>query len=492
MLSFLFFIFIQKCKPMRQKLQSFQEFTQSLYPHEIDYLIHFQNFNKEINEKILRQIHYNLTSGRPPKEFDQNIHKRTYSYLKNWIQTTLSKIDIDEHLSWLMETELKVITDKITPEDEAELVANMKTIRPAHYNFIRFYNAIQYYWEYLMVRGQTNNLNIVANFLNENAETYKRLKELNLELNNITDKLVKNEDLKQEEQQEIENFLSETYWNEENDGYTRYRAVVRLTIYFYNRRQFQKLVSIYENLDQVLKTPIFYCKRVLANYYANRAMMHSKLNELEQARKYGYLSIRNKNSDYLFYMVNLCNVLIKQKKKEEAYKMMQSALSTLKQTGNYYYKIGFVSFYIRTLLEINKVNQAIEYASGFFDAFKNEIFEHRWHLFISNYLKALIHGKKYAKALSICRRYKLVTKEKQRMHRADYLPVIQYYSLVLEYQENQISKDKFLAALMKSSQEMMNNAYQTQRINDLLDEIHDYLPEEISELKRKIAVLRKK
>ena len=198
------------------------------------------------------------------------------------------------------------------------------------------------------------------------------------------------------------------------------------------------------------------------------------------------------SSDYLFYMVNLCNVLIKQKKKEEAYKLMQSALSTLKQTGNYYYKIGFVSFYVRTLLEINKVNQAIEYASGFFDAFKNEIFEHRWHLFISNYLKALIHGKKYAKALSICRRYKLVTKEKQRMHRADYLPVIQYYSMVLEYQENQISKDKFLAALMKSSQEMMNNAYQTQRINDLLDEMHEYLPEEISELKRKIAVLRKK
>lgn len=49
---------------------------------------------------------------------------------------------------------------------------------------------------------------------------------------------------------------------------------------------------------------------------------------------------------------------------------MQSALGTLKQTGNYYYKIGFVSFYIRTLLENNKVLQAIEYASGFFEAYK--------------------------------------------------------------------------------------------------------------------------
>ncbi|MBK6979977.1 MAG: hypothetical protein IPH28_25145 [Cytophagaceae bacterium] len=138
-------------------------------------------------------------------------------------------------------------------------------------------------------------------------KTYKRLKELNLELNFITDKLVKNDDLSEIEQSEIEKFLSETYWNEENDGYTRYRAVVRLTIHFYNTRRFEKLVSVYENLDQVLKTPTFYCKRVLANYYANRAMMHSKLNQLEQARKYGYLSVKVKTvTTFLFGQLMQC------------------------------------------------------------------------------------------------------------------------------------------------------------------------------------------
>ena len=109
-------------------------------------------------------------------------------------------------------------------------------------------------------------------------------------------------------------------------------------------------------------------------------------------------------------------------------------------------------------------------------------------MFISNYLKALIHGKKYAKALSICRRYKLVAKEKQRIHRADYLPVIQFYTLLLEYQENQIGKEKFLSILIKSIQEMMDNNYRTQRINDLLEEMYGYLPEEIGELKRKISL----
>jgi len=72
---------------------------------------------------------------------------------------------------------------------------------------------------------------------------------------------------------------------------------------------------VYQQLDNLFKTPLFYSKRLLANYYANRAMMHSKLNELTQAEKYGYLSIRNKNSDYLFYLINLCGVLLKQGKK---------------------------------------------------------------------------------------------------------------------------------------------------------------------------------
>ncbi|MBK6979975.1 MAG: hypothetical protein IPH28_25135 [Cytophagaceae bacterium] len=35
---------------------------------------------------------------------------------------------------------------------------------------------------------------------------------------------------------------------------------------------------------------------------------------------------------------------------------------------------------------------------------------------------------------------------------------------------------------------MMDNNYRTQRINDLLEEMYGYLPEEIGELKRKISL----
>jgi len=125
---------------MRAKLNTFQEFTQSLYPHEVDYLLSVQNFSKESNLLILHQIHANSNSQQAPKAFDTNVDKRTYSYIKTWIQDTLSKIDVDVFFEWLIMVEKKVLTDVISPLDETEILANIKLIKPTHYHFIRFLN----------------------------------------------------------------------------------------------------------------------------------------------------------------------------------------------------------------------------------------------------------------------------------------------------------------------------------------------------------------
>jgi integrase len=92
-------------------------------------------------------------------------------------------------------------------------------------------------------------------------------------------------------------------------------------------------------------------------------------------------------------------------KKDEAFKLMRDSIPELKNTNNNYYKIGFVSFYIKTLIVNQKSEKAVEYASGYFDAYKKEIFEHRWHLFFCAYLQALIQVEKYSKVLSLTRRY---------------------------------------------------------------------------------------
>jgi hypothetical protein len=186
----------------------------------------------------------------------------------------------------------------------------------------------------------------------------------------------------------------------------------------------------------------------------------------------------------------LCAVLLKQDKKVEVYKLMQSSIPELKNTNNKYYKIGFVSFYIKTLIINQKSDKAVKYAAGYFEAYKKDIFEHRWHLFFCAYLQALIKTEKYAKVLSYCRRYKLVMKEKQRIDRADYLPIIQLYSFFSEYLENVISKDKLITSITKSIQDLMGDKYRSRKIIELLDELSISLPDEIKIVKKELGLIK--
>lgn len=89
-----------------------------------------------------------------PRAFD-TVDKRTYSYVKTWIQDALAKIDVDVFFEWLIVVEKKILTDVISPVDEAQILVNIKNIKPTHYYFIRFYELLQYYRDYLLVRSRT-------------------------------------------------------------------------------------------------------------------------------------------------------------------------------------------------------------------------------------------------------------------------------------------------------------------------------------------------
>ncbi|HHT22939.1 MAG TPA: hypothetical protein GXZ87_06455 [Bacteroidales bacterium] len=473
---------------MRPKLSIFTDFANTLFPHELEYLMAVQNFSKPLNLKILKQIYSNNTSsGKQRKPFDESIDKRTYSYLKNWITETLLKIDVDYFFDWLIETEKKILTDVIVPSDEAVILSNMSKMHPTNYNYIRFYELLQYYRDYLMVWSRTKYNKVVTGFLEVHHEQYYKLKNLNIKLDNVTARIVKKIEFQPEEKENIENFLWEIFFDETLDGYTRYRAVVRLTIHYYNNRDFDKQAVVYKHLDDFLKTPLFYSKRILSNYYANRTMMHSKLNELEEAEKYGYLSIQNKNSDYLFYLINLCGVLLKQEKNSEALKLMRKSIPELKNTNNNYYKIGFASFYIRTYIANKQIDKAVQYASQYFATYRKEIFEHRWHLYCTTYLFALINAEKYDKVVSICKRYNLLLKEKQRIDLPDYLPIIENYYYLSEYMEGKIDQDKLISSIVKSVKPLMKNSYRSRRMLDMIDdELGEFLYDEMRKVKTKL------
>ncbi|RLD55139.1 MAG: hypothetical protein DRJ01_17080 [Bacteroidetes bacterium] len=471
---------------MKQKLKKFSEFANSLYPHEIIFLLSIQHFNTDENLKIINLINYNSKNPLNTIPYDNSLDKRKYSYIKKWIIKSLNTIDVDFYYDWLIRIEKQVMKDSIMPDEEKDLLEKTKIISNNHYYFIRFYELLQYYRDYLLIRVRSQYYKPVSEYLERYEKNYHLSTELNKKLNNATIDIIKQHSTNNIESKQWEEFLRETFFNNNLDGYTRYRAVVRLTFLYYNYREFEKLKFIYDTLDKMFRTDVFYSKRILANYYSNRAMMHSKLNELDQAEKYGYLSIRQRNSDYLFYLVNLCGVLLKRGKNKQAYKLMSESIPELKKTNSFYYKIGFSAFYIKTLLANNCIDKAVNYAEIFFDGYKKEILKYRWHLFFCSYIRALFQAEKFAKILSITKRYNLVNKEKQFIGRARYLPIIFWYSTVANYIDGGISEKKLEEIIIKSGKALVKNKYKSIKISELLDELSEAIPKILKKIRTEI------
>ncbi len=76
---------------MREKLVTFSEFAMALYPHEVEYLLSVQQLEKPENIKILNLVNYNSKNPLNRLPYDTSIDKRTYSYIKKWIEETLER-----------------------------------------------------------------------------------------------------------------------------------------------------------------------------------------------------------------------------------------------------------------------------------------------------------------------------------------------------------------------------------------------------------------
>ena len=473
---------------MRNKLETFTDFANSLYPHEADFLIARQQFLKTENLKILNQVHYNSNNPLNLIPYNTSVNKRTYSYLKSWMNDLLQKSDVDLFYDWMIKIERAVMNDSIAHSDEEDLLQMLSAISSTHYYFIRFYQVLEHYHDYLMVRNRVRSYTRISDYLIEYKDSYIRSIELNKDLKSAAELVVSRRADSETEFERLESLFHKIYYDDTLDGYSRYRAVVRLTLLYYSNREFDKLRMVYDDLDGAFKGDLFYSKRILSNYYANRAMMHSKLNELELAEKYGYLSIRQKNSDYLFYLVNLCAILLKRSKEKDALTLMNQAIPELKKTSSFYNKIGFVAFYVKTLLSNNQVEKAVSYATTYFDAYKKEIFEHRWHLFLSSYIQALLRLEKYSKINNLSRRYKLVAKEKEYMGKAVYLPVILWYSAVSEYIEGEISLAKLKDIILSSARSLLDSKYKKGKIKELLNDLGYNIPVVIKEIREELSL----
>ncbi len=458
------------------KLSKFSNFVNLLYPHELKYLISVERFeNKDINQ-ILDRIVFNVDNPDKTKEFFSKIDKRKYSYLMKWIKQKLELADVDVFFDWVIKMEKEINMDNVLPEDEKKLLKYTNSILPSSYFFMRFYEMLNAYRDFLLIRTRILHYKSVQLYLQKYEAAYIRVVELNKEMNKSAVDIISHHISSHGDSIQWEIFLLNTFGDKTIDGFTRYKAFIRITYIYYNYRKFSKLKNIYNELDKEIHTTSFYSKRILANYYANKAMMHSMLREMDLAEYYAYLSVRQKNSDYLFYIIKLCNILIIKNKNNTALKLMANNIGELKVNNSMYTKIGFVSVYIRVLNKNGGHAKGEKYGDSFLVSHKKELFSFRWHIFFCAYFMSLLKQEKYKKLLRIEKKHKLVQKEKEFFGEARYIPTIQWYFSLSQYMEGRINEKKLQEIISLTSKKAKNNKYLNLKIMELRKELFEFVP----------------
>jgi hypothetical protein len=438
---------------MKEKLSIFTKFANSLYPNEVDYLSKVQNFKDPDNRKILEKIIYNSEHINKPIDFDTRIDKRKYSKLKKWIIQQLNKIDVDYFFDRLNQFDKKINTDNVLAEDEEEILKMLTFIKPTSYYFTRFYELLENFKDYLLIRMRYHFFEQVNSFLNTYRSNYRNAVKIQRELHEISEKLIYPNTQEKIIHKEYAQKLEKIIQNEKLDGFIRYRAFIRLSYYHYRISNFYELKKVYVYLDKQFEKNLFYSKRILANYYANRALMHVKLNEFDEAEYYGSLSIRQKNADYIFYLNNFSNILLKKGKFDLALEYQTKTIQDVNKTNNFYHKIGFTSMYIKTLTKNRFYTKAINYGKSFLDVYHSEIFDFRWYLFFTSYIEALFYAEKYDNIIYLCKRYNLVERENKLSVSKNQASKLDWYNTLSKYMTNSISEKKCIEYLLNNIEE---------------------------------------
>jgi hypothetical protein len=464
----------QKLEKAQQRL-AFETYSASLMPHELGYALSKQNFKTKENLAIIDQLRDLFFRPDHFKGFDKSIDKRHYSYVKKWIEQKLKGIDADIFFERLSELDKKIMTDTLDAEDERQMLRMIKASQKTDYYFVRFYELIQNYRYYLLIRMRHNYLKTINNYLESNREAWLGSKAINQELHEATRDIVDQYAFSSGGSRQWEARLISIFEDNTLDGLNRYYAIVRLTFMYYNYKEYDKLLQLYHQLDQLLHNGIIYSRRILANYYANRVLVHSRKNENDLALYYGRLSIRHKGSDFLFYLSNLCSILIRCGQYSEAYQLLKANLTEYRNTISPHNRIGFASLYIQALVFNGKAQQGLNFARHFLDENRQELFQFRWHLFFTSMMLAQLKLERYRDIIRTARRYDLLRLEQGRSSRASYIPYLQWFYEVARYKECLIDDQQLIETLRRSSEGLWKDPHRTKLLEDLLLELRHHM-----------------
>lgn len=462
---------------MRIQLQKFTDFASTLLPHETEYLLSIQQFKDENRLDILKRVDYNAHFIDQFMPYDTSIDKRKYNHLKNWIQDQLNKADQDKHFNKILDFEQKIMTDAIQLEEEKQLLKWIKNYQHPTFFFTKFYETVEQYRHFLLIRLSYSDHQLVDNFVKKHREAYLLSKEVQEKLHKATLDIVGQYSGESKESWHWEEWLTEIFYNENLEGQIRYLALIRLAFINHNYKKYDSLQEKFDYLDKKYSQGLFYSKRFLLNYYSNCLLLYSSFQDYDKAVYYGYLSIRAKNHDHLFYVNNLCAVLLRLNRNQEALELMKKALPEVKKTKNFHTRVGFVAFYMEALIKNGLYKNAESYGFTFLKVYGKEVLKFRWHLFFSVYLESMLHQLQYEKLLRVTQKYKLEDRDKFYRKKANYIPLIPIYIEVARFKEGIISKSEFIKNLEESIKKYQYNVQKPFTLKHLMKLLESWLPE---------------
>ena len=168
---------------------------------------------------------------------------------------------------------------------------------------------------------------------------------------------------------------------------------------------------------------------------------------------------------------------------EKAFSLLEKHKDLYKQTHNYHQKIGYCSYQIRVLSELQKNSLAEATAKTFLRKYKNEVLKHRWHHFFTSYISTLIAQEKYEAVLKLSAKFKLIEKEEERQKQNNYVPNVSWSISLSRYMEGNINSARLLDEIKAPLQGVQPTTNQKQLMIKVIDKLSKNLPEAFLKLK---------
>lgn len=418
----------------------FQTFSDSLFPGEAVILSRQSGMSDPEKIDILERLLH--CAGNPNEVFEvrPGTDKRKLSYVKTWCIDKLNAVDVDIRLSRLLQWEQQILLDNIGSDDEKAFLQAIRKTDAGDFNFVKCYEIVRRYRHYLQVRFRKKEVAAVVDFLETYHRDYEKSRRLSDEIHIATRDILIHYEKKQESNTRWIDILTNIFFDEGNDGYTRLLAWIRLVLIANSSNDYSFLEEHFRLFEAKLLDGTFYSRRIMANFYSQYLLFYANQQDFKKAAYYGRLSIKLKNNDYLYYANNLVAVLLRDKNTAEALEILKSTASIASESTNFHNRLTHISYFIRALTDSGKAVHAESRGFVFYNLYKKEIFNYRWHLFFSVWFRAMAYCGKFSDLVKIYRLYPRIGADEARQTKQQGgFPFISFMFHAARYRMGEIS-----------------------------------------------------